>query len=227
MKCSQCGQDVAEGMSFCPSCGGRAIQSIPQVQLGKCPACGADIPSDHKFCAKCGTPATTQDLKCRRCGADVPEGTKFCPNCGTSTIHTSTPSTHTSTASSNMSGGNDIMGVSPDQATFQWFPYCITKKYCDFNGRARRREFWFYALFSCIVGIATGWIPLIGLIVALGLLMPALGVHVRRLHDIGKSGWFLLIGLIPIAGIIILLVMEAQEGNRGPNQYGADPKMML
>lgn len=227
MKCSKCGQDVADGMSFCPSCGGRVVQSIPTVQLEKCSSCGTDISSDCKFCPKCGTPATYQDLKCRSCGADVPVGTKFCPNCGTSTIHTSTSSAHTSAANSSATDGNSIMGVSPDQATYQWFPYCITKKYCDFTGRARRREFWFYALFQLIVAICIGWIPVIGWIVALGLTPPALAAHVRRLHDLGKSGWFLLIALIPIVGGIILLVMEAQEGNRGANQYGPDPKQVF
>jgi uncharacterized membrane protein YhaH (DUF805 family) len=116
------------------------------------------------------------------------------------------------------------MGEDPNKASWQWFVYNIKNKYCDFNGRARRREFWFYALFQFVVGITLGLIPIIGAIISLGLLLPCLGVTVRRLHDIGKSGWFLLLGLIPIVGTIILIIWYAQEGDRGPNAFGPDPK---
>ena len=214
MKCSKCGQEVADGQAFCPSCGERAI---PTVQLAKCAACGADIPEGTKFCAKCGAPAVIQDLKCRRCGAAIPAGTKFCPNCGVPAIQ-----------GTSQKGGSDseagIMGEDPNNASWQWFVYDIKNKYCDFNGRARRREYWFYALFGFLANIVLGWIPVLGWLLSLGLILPGLGVGVRRLHDIGKSGWFLLLLLIPLVGPIILIVWYTKEGDHGTNAYGPDPK---
>ncbi len=211
MKCSKCGHDVAEGQAYCPSCGERAI---PTQQLAKCGVCGADIPEGSTFCSRCGAHAVVQDLQCRRCGAAIPVGTKFCPNCGTPTVGSSSPAPV----------NGDIMGATPNDASWHWYIYDIKNKYCDFNGRARRREFWFYMLFSFLVNFALGFLPIVGWIISVGLLLPALGVSVRRLHDIGKSGWFLLLALIPIVGPIILIVWDAKEGDRGPNAYGPDPK---
>lgn len=110
---------------------------------------------------------------------------------------------------------------------------CLTEKYCNFEGRARRSEYWWFALangvVSYLVNLIGGLIsPTVGLvlscIVCLGLLLPGLGVSVRRLHDIGKSGWMLLVALIPIVGAIILLVWCAKDGDPQPNQYGPSPK---
>jgi uncharacterized membrane protein YhaH (DUF805 family)/RNA polymerase subunit RPABC4/transcription elongation factor Spt4 len=214
MKCSKCGQEVAEGQAFCPSCGERAI---PTVQLAKCATCGADIPEGTKFCAKCGAPAVIQDLKCRRCGTAIPAGTKFCPNCGAPAIQGTSQKGGTGSEAG-------IMGEDPNNASWQWFVYDLKNKYCDFNGRARRREYWFYTLFSFLANIVLGWIPVLGWLISLGLILPGLGVAVRRLHDIGKSGWFLLLLLIPLVGPIILIVWHTKEGDHGTNAYGPDPK---
>ena len=106
----------------------------------------------------------------------------------------------------------------------------LTQKYADFSGRARRSEYWFFALASFIVyaiayalGAAIGtMIPYY--LVALALLVPGLAVGARRLHDTGKSGWLLLIGLIPLIGGIVLLVFFVQDSEPGENQYGPSPK---
>ncbi len=120
-----------------------------------------------------------------------------------------------------------------------YFIDCMTKKYAKFDGRARRAEYWFFVLFSIIAQIVLGFligviggliqlpletIQLLANLVSLAFFLPGLAVCIRRLHDIGKSGWWVLIVLIPIIGAIILLIFEVQEGNRGPNQYGPDPK---
>ena len=99
---------------------------------------------------------------------------------------------------------------------------CLNK-YADFNGRAARPEFWWFALAWVIVLALTGMAStyLYG-VAALALLLPGLAVGARRLHDTGKSGWFQLIGIIPIIGTLVVIYLMAQPGNPAANQYG-DP----
>jgi uncharacterized membrane protein YhaH (DUF805 family) len=97
------------------------------------------------------------------------------------------------------------------------------KKYADFSGRARRKEFWmFYLLFFVAVLVSTAIGTQIGFewlgnIVMLGLLVPLIACEVRRMHDTDRSGWWI---LVPIANIIFLFL----EGTKGPNRFGEDPK---
>ena len=113
----------------------------------------------------------------------------------------------------------------------------VLKQYADFSGRARRTEYWMFVLFNMIfaivamildnvLGIAMegiGYGPLYGLY-ALAMLIPGLAVAVRRLHDVGKSGWMILIALIPLIGAIWLLVLMVTDSNPGENEYGQNPK---
>ncbi len=100
------------------------------------------------------------------------------------------------------------------------------QKYADFNGRARRSEYWYFFLFNVIFSIATGIIglairvPILSNLYSLVTMIPAIAVGVRRMHDVGKSGWYL---LIPIYNI----VLAATEGDRGDNAYGPDPKAIM
>lgn len=113
----------------------------------------------------------------------------------------------------------------------------VLKKYAVFSGRARRAEYWMYTLFNIIISVALGildlvlgtynpeaGIGLLGGVYALAVLVPSLAVSIRRLHDTNHSGWWLLIGIIPIIGAIVLIVFMVREGTRGSNQYGHDPK---
>ncbi|HKE93183.1 MAG TPA: DUF805 domain-containing protein [Povalibacter sp.] len=113
----------------------------------------------------------------------------------------------------------------------------VLKKYAVFSGRARRKEFWMFELINfliivvlCIVDMHTGTIqPVSGLgllsgIYSLAVLIPSLAVSVRRLHDTDRSGWWLLLGLIPLVGSIILLVFFCLSGTPGENRFGPDPK---
>jgi uncharacterized membrane protein YhaH (DUF805 family) len=106
----------------------------------------------------------------------------------------------------------------------------VFSKYVTFSGRARRSEFWWFALFAGIVYIVAGIIDsaignqVLGYLVGLALLLPSLAVTVRRLHDTGRSGWWILIGLIPLIGAIVLLVFEVQDSQPGTNSYGPSPK---
>jgi uncharacterized membrane protein YhaH (DUF805 family) len=113
---------------------------------------------------------------------------------------------------------------------------CLQQKYAAFSGRARRSEYWYFVLFTIIVSIVASIIDsilgtrntagatgLVGAIASLALLLPGIGVGIRRLHDTGRSGWWLLIGLIPIVGAIVLIVFFVQD-SQPDNQYGANPK---
>lgn len=105
---------------------------------------------------------------------------------------------------------------------------CFTK-YVDFTGRASRPEYWWFFLAYVIVYIVAavigGALDTTALIVLVGLafFLPLLAAAVRRLHDTGRSGWWYLIGLIPLVGVIILIVFLASEGNPGANRYGPPP----
>lgn len=112
----------------------------------------------------------------------------------------------------------------------------VLKKYFVFQGRARRKEYWMFTLFSVLIYIALmiiegilgmggeGGLGLLSSLYSLGVLLPSLGVAVRRLHDTNRSGWWLLIGLIPILGGIVLLVFMVLDSQPGTNQYGPNPK---
>ena len=103
--------------------------------------------------------------------------------------------------------------------------------YVNFNGRARRSEYWYWTLFVFIVLVAcnvlSSVIPSIVMvqgIFTLAILLPGLAVAVRRLHDIGKSGWFILLTLIPLIGAIILIIWYCKDSDEGFNRFGPSPK---
>ncbi len=118
-----------------------------------------------------------------------------------------------------------------------WY-LAVLKKYAQFSGRARRKEYWYFVLFNILISIAlvivdsvtgtlnneTGYGLLSG-IYSLAVLIPSLAVGFRRLHDTGRSAWWLLIGLIPVIGAIVLIVFMVQDSEAGDNRYGPSPKL--
>ena len=117
-----------------------------------------------------------------------------------------------------------------------WY-LAVLKKYAVFSGRARRKEYWFFALFNLIISFVLGFIDglvgtfsleagigLLGGVYALAVLLPGIAVSVRRLHDTGRTGWWLLIALVPLIGAIVLLVFMLLDSKPGSNQYGDTPK---
>lgn len=105
--------------------------------------------------------------------------------------------------------------------TFQESIQICFQKYADFNGRASRAEYWWFALFAFVVSIvlSAAGAGLISGLFSLATLVPSLAVGVRRLHDLGKSGWFLLISLIPLIGALILIYWFIQP-SADSNQFG-------
>jgi len=117
-----------------------------------------------------------------------------------------------------------------------WY-FEVLKKYAVFDGRARRKEYWFFALFNFVIVLVLATLdvgfgtfdPESGLgvlsgIYTLAVFLPAIGVTIRRLHDTDRSGWWILITLIPVIGAIWVLVLLVLDGTAGQNQYGPDPK---
>ena len=112
----------------------------------------------------------------------------------------------------------------------------VLKKYVVFEGRARRKEYWIFVLISSLILIflslideMTGWKVwddegVLGLLYSIAVFVPTLAVLVRRLHDTDRSGWWILIALIPLVGAIVLLVFLILKGSEGDNRFGPDPK---
>lgn len=123
----------------------------------------------------------------------------------------------------------------------EWYRM-VLQKYAQFDGRSRRMEYWMYGLINAVIycilygvafasafaGAKAVSFLLFGLCIvyALATIVPGLAVTVRRLHDTNKSGWLILIALVPFVGGIVLLVLMAIEGDPGPNQYGPNPKQV-
>jgi uncharacterized membrane protein YhaH (DUF805 family) len=108
----------------------------------------------------------------------------------------------------------------------------VLNQYVGFSGRARRSEYWYWVLFYIIIGVIASLLDRavfgstnswFSYIVGLALFLPGLAVAVRRLHDTSRSGWWVLLGLIPVIGAIILIVFYVQDSH-GDNQYGPSPK---
>lgn len=111
---------------------------------------------------------------------------------------------------------------------------CLAK-YVTFSGRASRSEFWWFWLFCFVVNGLLTWVDrglfpdfagsgIFSTLFALGTFLPSLAVQVRRLHDIDRSGWWFLIILVPLVGIIVWLVWAVKEGTLGSNRFGDDPR---
>lgn len=111
------------------------------------------------------------------------------------------------------------------------------KKYAVFNGRARRKEYWLFMLCNIIVTIVLGLVDMtLGLyseesgfgllsgLYALAVIIPSIALSIRRLHDTGRSGWWILISLVPVIGPLVLLVFYVMDSTPGDNEYGPNPK---
>ena len=157
-------------------------------------------------------------MDCPACGKDNPEDSRFCGSCGVSLI--------VSTASGIGVAASELPKVSFRQAVELGF-----KNYFKFSGRATRAEYWWWILFTVIgrlvFGIIDGLVSLpgvLGLLFGLGTLIPSLTVGVRRLHDINRTGWWLLLIFVPVIGWIVLIVWAIERGDMGPNKYDPDPR---
>jgi uncharacterized membrane protein YhaH (DUF805 family) len=182
---------------------------------------------------------------CGKCGAELKEGNAFCMQCGARTTDYNNAAAGANTGNTQQQyqpQGNSVpynaqpqgapVNPIPEISLFDGFKKCM-KHYADFSGRARRKEFWGFSLFYALfygVGLIVAAIldiiiemPVFTVLVSLSSLafiIPSLAVTVRRLHDIGKSGGWYFISLIPLIGAIWLLVLVCTEGEPRANMYG-------
>ena len=119
------------------------------------------------------------------------------------------------------------------------------RRYAEFSGRSRRKEYWMFLLLNVLIGLFVGLVFLVGYyadmsqtemdtylmpvvwlagLYSLAALIPGVAVTIRRLHDTDRSGWNILWGLVPLFGALLLLVYYISDGTQGPNRFGADPK---
>jgi len=116
-----------------------------------------------------------------------------------------------------------------------WYLKVVRDNYANFSGRARRQEYWMFFLINVLItiglsvvdgilGFGVGTFGLLSMLYGLAVLIPGLAVGVRRLHDTGRSGWWILIALIPLLGAIVLIIFLVMDSEPGSNQYGPNPK---
>lgn len=212
--CYSCGNDVSESHAFCPHCG----VDDPNPADHVCPSCNQDVGSDWVRCPLCGTGLQTNQ---GGLGNQVPQS-----------------------APMGGSYGRPLSAMSFMDA----LKTCFKDKYFDFSGRASRSEFWWCYLGISLLQVGIGVLWGISLLIAMvidpsgdtlgplfficsccvgvpilfGILIPYLGASVRRLHDVGYSGWWLLINFVPLGGII-LLVWFCTDGEPHANIHGPVP----
>jgi len=178
---------------------------------------------------------------CNKCGKQIDDNSRFCEFCGVGFAGVdNSPMQQYQAQQQQPPPYFQQPAAYQNTSGFGWYIKAM-KQYVDFSGRARRKEYWMFYLFNMVFFVLTmildnllgttfeilgeslgyGWFYMI---YAFAVFLPSLAVGVRRLHDIGKSGWFYLIGLIPFVGAIILLVWFCTNSQFGANKWGANPK---
>jgi len=180
-------------------------------------------------------------MYCSKCGSETTSESKFCKECGNS-LSASLPNDtieEESTKSNEKSNSRKSLDAPVEvinetgviKMTFTEAIQSVLKNYANFSGRARRSEYWYWNLaviilyvLLAIVGRFSDALSVVIGLVFFASVIPSMTVLVRRLHDVDKSGWWLLLGLIPIFGYIIISIWNIQEGTKGTNGHGENPK---
>ena len=210
--------------------------------MKECIKCKQELADDAMFCHACGAKQVQESKKCIKCGSTLAEGSNFCSVCGTKQEENPLPSNYETKQETNdsqpvqknfsdnpVNNGNEFNFMASSKMSFFEAVKTCFLNYANFNGRARRSEYWYFCLFN---GIIATIILLIGgfqhnilfRLYQLAVAAPTAAVCWRRFHDIGKSGKYAFVSLIPIVGWIMCIVWMAQDSQPGTNQYGHNPK---
>ena len=162
-------------------------------------------------------------MTCRKCGELLSDNAKFCTACGAAVENNGTVINPVHQRADDCVHEGHVVGSSQPVGFLEAVKRAF-QHYADFNGRARRSEYWWFTLFNIIVGSIIGAIaPESSWIWTLIVLVPGTALVVRRLHDVGRSGWFYLWILVPLAGYIIMLIQLLKD-SAPDNQWGPNPK---
>lgn len=161
---------------------------------------------------------------CPKCGTQLSNDVKFCPHCGNCVNDAPKADGGNFSAKAKnffadmQAHSNDFKGPEPVDFVKAIKLYGLFA--LNFKGRSSKSEYWWGYLFCLLATMALNFVPLIGGLCSLALVVPTMALAIRRMHDIGKSGWNLLLGLIPLAGPIIILVFLCTAGQPDANQWG-------
>lgn len=177
-----------------------------------CRNCGASIEENATVCLSCGVKAGDGNKYCPNCGAEPDPKAVICVKCGISLEEAKTVAQDVKEKAT-----SEVKVVRSIKDAFK----VGVKKVVNFKDRANKAEFWWIYLICTVISC----IPGLGQLVALALCVPVISAMVRRLHDVGEKGTYALLGLIPIAGPIILLVKLLKPSQEGDNEYGPNPNI--
>ncbi len=158
-------------------------------------------------------------MYCKNCGKPVAENAAFCMHCGTA-VETAPAASAPTPAPTPAPKSKEPKAKKKLPAIVVAMKTCFLDKYADFSGRTSRTQFWWWYL-ACI---AVSWIPYLGWLASLALIVPMLSAGARRLHDVGESPLKLLFLLIPFAGFFVMLIWWTKPGIEGPNEFGPQPE---
>lgn len=214
-------------------------------QEAECPECGATIiiekdePKEHKLGLSIRKTPQHGSENAEKPAANVMPSDGQMPTCPHCQQPLSNPDAVICIGcGTNLKTGKKLSeGSSASKGNFKIWYLEVLKKYATFKGRARRKEYWYFTLCNIIISIALGFIDskigtfgikagvgILGAVYSLAVFIPSLAVFVRRLHDIGKSGWWFFLGLVPCVGPLILLYFMVKDSQDGENKYGPNPK---
>lgn len=193
MFCQQCGTQIEDGLAFCTNCGAKQVAVT-------------DAPVNNEVINNTQSQPVMNDQYAQ-------SNNQFYQPVNQQGYAQPNAYDYSNT---NTSG-------SPKRVSFGEAIKLFFVNYVNFTGRSTASEYWWAFLFNFLVGLCASWIPVVGQLIMLGLLLPSLSVGIRRLHDTGKSWVYILMGLIPIAGFIILIVQYC-KGSDADNQWGPAPK---
>ena len=184
----------------------------------------------QKHCTQCGSPILKGDKFCGNCGAKIFNGEQTEKMEDADLIVEETDDEITNRQNDNQVEYENINNTK-EQSSFDYYKQ-VLEKYSDFSGRSTRAEYWYFMLYNIIIAILIAILGVIigdeqGVLYVLYLFIvfiPQLAVSVRRLHDIGKSGWMFLVSLIPLIGFLWMLILFTTDSDSGTNKYGPNPK---
>ena len=218
MFCQQCGTQIEEGLAFCTNCGAKQVVST-------------NAPANNDAINAQSQPVVNNQYAQPNNQYVQPNNQYAQPNNQYAQPNNQYAQPNNQYAQPNNQYAyaqpnaypNPNASVSPKKVGFGEAIKLFFVNYVNFTGRSTASEYWYAYLFNFLVSLCTSWIPVVGQLISLGLLIPGLAVGIRRLHDTGKHWYYIFMGLIPLAGFIILIVQYCKESD-ADNQWGPAPR---